>query len=389
MHVAILGHTAALSGGELALVRLLPHLLAPDLKVTVLLAESGPAVEAVRSSGADVVVLPLPEEVRTRSREQTRSLRGNLAVLPSTARYVNTLRRWLRQNAVDVVHTNTLKAAIYGGLAGRASELPVLWHIRDRIADDYLPAATVRVVRTLSRVLPHGIAVNSAATAATLPPQVQARVRLVPDCVDPPAVAPPRSRSGDGTVTIGMMGRLSPWKGQDVALEAFARVFAIDRRARLVFVGSPMFGEDAYLERLRARTVELGLNDCVVFRGFRPYVWSEYASFDVAVHASVVPEPFGQVVIEAMAAGVPVVASNAGGPSEVIQNGQDGLLVEPGDVPGLAAALARLLGDPELRHRLAQTARDTAARYSPAATVAALRDAYAAVATGFLTRGAR
>lgn len=379
MHVAIVGHTAALSGGELALTRLLPHLTSFDLRVTVVLAEHGPVEEAARRGGAAVVVLPLAGEVRDRSRAQTSSLRGNLSVLLPTLKYVISLRRWLKGNAVDVVHTNTLKAALYGGLAGRAAGLPVLWHIRDRIADDYLPARTVQLVRALSRILPHRIAVNSAATAATLPAQVQGRVQLVPDCVDPPAGVLVSREAGPrgGSFTIGMMGRLSPWKGQDIALEAFARAFADQPDVRLVLVGSAMFGEDDYHARLLTRVAELGLGERVVFRGFQPDVWAEYASFDVAVHASVVAEPFGQVVIEAMAAGIPVVASNAGGPAEVITAGQDGLLVTPGDVEALSAALVTLRQRPELRALLAAHGRVTAARYSPAATVAALRDAYA------------
>jgi glycosyltransferase involved in cell wall biosynthesis len=99
----------------------------------------------------------------------------------------------------------------------------------------------------------------------------------------------------------------------------------------------------------------------------------------VAVHASVTPEPFGQVVVEAMAAGLPVVAAAAGGPAEVVTDGVDGILVPPGDVDRLAAALRRLAGDADLRDRLGQAGRVRAAAFRPEAVAASVMELYRAV----------
>ncbi len=94
---------------------------------------------------------------------------------------------------------------------------------------------------------------------------------------------------------------------------------------------------------------ELGLADRVSFRGFAEDVHAELARLDVLVHASTVPEPLGQVVLEGMAAGLPVVAADAGGPAEIIDDGVDGLLYPPGDEAALAERLRRLADDRELR----------------------------------------
>ena len=137
------------------------------------------------------------------------------------------LSRRIRALDADIVHTNSLKAALYGGVAGRLARVPVVWHVRDRIADDYLPTSAVRLVRTASRFLPTAVVANSAATLATLPGHRRGRVRLQPD----------RSRCGGvttgsepseqpTTTTIGVVGRLAPWKGQHVFLDAFAEAFA-------------------------------------------------------------------------------------------------------------------------------------------------------------------
>jgi len=94
------------------------------------------------------------------------------------------------------------------------------------------------------------------------------------------------------------------------------------------------------------------------------------------VHASTIPEPFGQVVIEAMAAGVPIIAADAGGPAEVVTDGVDGLLVAMGDVDALAGALTRMAGDPELRDRLADAGRVTAAAFAPDVIAGSVEDVY-------------
>ena len=122
-----------------------------------------------------------------------------------------------------------------------------------------------------------------------------------------------------------MVGRVAPWKGQHVFLPAFARAFA-GGSERAVIVGAAMFGatEADYGAGLQETASVLGIADRVDFRGFREDVWSELHQMDILVHASVTPEPFGQVIVEAMLAGVPVIASAAGGPGEIVTDNVDG-----------------------------------------------------------------
>lgn len=366
LRVVYLDHVAQLSGGELALLRTLPALL-DDVEPVVVLGEDGPLRVRLEEIGVDVRVLPLAGHVRdTRRHDVTRpSPRQLVAVV----RHVWVLRRLLRELEPDLVHTNSLKAALYGGVAGRLAGVPVVWHVRDRIADDYLPRPVVRAVRLAARILPTAVVGNSRATLATLP---RRRGGVVPDSVLTP---PARAGAPYGPLTVGLVGRLSPWKGQDVLLRAFSLAFP-DGPERAHLVGSSMFGEQAWEEHLHRLVVELGLVGRVEFRGFREDVWSEYAQLDVAVHASTTPEPFGQVVLEAMAAGVPVVAADEGGPAEVVRHGVDGLLVRPRDPRALADVLQHLVQDEALRASLRTEGRRTAERYRPQRTAAALLAVY-------------
>jgi glycosyltransferase involved in cell wall biosynthesis len=372
----VVDHVARLSGAEIALARVLPA-LGEYVHVHVILGEDGPLVAQLRDSGIEVEVLALSAAAGDTRKETVTATGVPLSAARATAGYVLRLRRRLRELQPDVLHTNSLKSALYGGLAGRAAGVPVLWHVRDRIAPDYLPGAAVRLVRVAAMVLPSAVVTPSELTMATLPSRPAIRA-VVPDSVDPPPDA--GARAGDPhPFRVGIVGRLAEWKGQHVAVEAFVRAFPAGD-AELWVIGEAMFGEVSYADRLRRQIQSLGLGDRIELRGFRGDIWAELAQLDVLVHASTSPEPFGQVVIEGMAAGLPVIAAVPGGPAEIMVDGVDGLLTPSGSVEGLAAALARLAGDPVLRDRLGRNARTTAARYTPARTAQGLLEMYGQMA---------
>ena len=355
-------HCAELSGGELSLVRLLPALKSVDVRVV--LGEQGPLEGRLRAAGATVEVLELDQGVQHTRRDEVKVTSIGWRRLFAAGRDVSALRRRLREISPDIVHTNSLKAAIYGGLAGRLAGVPVIWHIHDRIAPDYLPRQTVMAVRILSKILPVEIIVNSRATGETLGPRT--RFHVVPSPIAESDLRPePTNRAThERPFRVAMVGRLAPWKGQHVFLDAFARA-SLDRDAEAVIAGTAMFGENEYAMELRDQVRRLGIADRVEFAGFVEDVPTLIRGVDVVVHASITPEPFGQVVVEGMAASRAVIASAAGGPLEIITDGVDGILVPPGDSTLLAVALSRLCADPELRDRLGAAARKRARAFSP------------------------
>jgi glycosyltransferase involved in cell wall biosynthesis len=375
IRVVYLDHCAALSGAEIALSRLLPAL--PDVEAHVVLAEDGPLVPLLQESAVSVEVRRLASTAQSVGRGQVRPGRLPLAAGLGAVRYTVGLALHLRRLRPDLVHTNSLKAAVYGSVAGRLAGVPVVWHARDRVAEDYLPGAAARLVRAVARRLPAAVIANSHATLDTLqlPQRGGFPVRVVGDPYQPPAAAVDRPARAAGELVVGMVGRLAPWKGQHVFLEAFARACP-DGGARAVLVGSAMFGETDYERSLRALIDDLRLSDRVTMLGFCPDVAAELAGMDVLVHASVLPEPFGQVVVEGMAAGLPVIASEAGGPAEIITHGVDGLLHAPGDVAALSAVLGVVVTDSALRARLGSAGRVTAEQFRPALIAPQVTAAY-------------
>jgi glycosyltransferase involved in cell wall biosynthesis len=364
LRVVYLDHVARMSGGEIALLRLLPYLL--NVEPHVILAEDGPLADALVEQGISVEVLPMPKRARATRKDDVRPGRMKLAALLGSAVYTLRIARRLRALRPDLVHTNSLKSGVYGSIAGRLAGIPVVWHVRDRIAPDYLPSPAVRMVHVLIRRLSGAVIANSQATLATLERPAHSAVvySVVPEVIE---IADRIERSGtNGPTVFGMVGRLAPWKGQDIFLDAFARAFP-EGRQRAVVVGAAMFGDDErrYADALEERVRTLGLADRVEFRGFRSDVREELGRIDVLVHASRTPEPFGQVIVEGMAAGLPVLASAGGGPLELITDEVDGLLCPPGDVERLAGMLVRLDADPDLRQRLGEAARSRALDFLP------------------------
>jgi glycosyltransferase involved in cell wall biosynthesis len=370
--VVFLDHCAKLSGGELALIRLLS-----DSKSTephVILAENGPLVQHLRESGISTEVLPLPSCVVNLTRGQLHSHSQLLRSVGATTEYVTQLTRRLRRLSPDLVHTNSLKSGIYGSLAARAARIPVVWHLRDRLSEDSYPGLQAVALRRCVRTMADAVIANSTATAKLLH-RGKAPVWVIPSPVD----LWPTGRTDRSPPVVGIVGRLAHWKGQHVFLNAIAQLSKKYPTLRARVVGEALFGEHEYSQNLRRQAKELGIADIVEFVGFTHDIAKELARFAVAVHASIDPEPFGQIVVEAMACGVPIVASNAGGPAETIAHRVDGILVQPGDADALADAVAELLDDAGLSARLAQAGMAKAERYRPERVAAEVEAVYAAV----------
>jgi glycosyltransferase involved in cell wall biosynthesis len=180
-----------------------------------------------------------------------------------------------------------------------------------------------------------------------------------------------------------MVGQISPWKGHDTAIRALAELRRSVPDARLVIAGAITFDEPAtrfdnaaYEQELHELVGELGLEDAVTFAGQRKDVPELVVSLDALLLPSW-DEPFGTIVWEAMAMRVPVIVSSVGGPGDEVTDGQDGLVAPPNEPEAWAAAMARILDDPEAARRMGAEARSTAERYShPEISLEALAEAH-------------
>jgi glycosyltransferase involved in cell wall biosynthesis len=166
----------------------------------------------------------------------------------------------------------------------------------------------------------------------------------------------------DDTVVIGMVGNIRAWKGQETLVRAIAEVIGDHPNVRCFLVGDTSPSDRAYETKLRRLIQSLKLEDHIVFTGFQRQVTNYLMMFDVMVHASVSPEPFGRVVLEAMACRKPFIGSRAGAIPELVEEGVTGLTFPPGDAPALAQAIRQVLADPDEARRMGERGYDRLVR---------------------------
>jgi len=169
---------------------------------------------------------------------------------------------------------------------------------------------------------------------------------------------PNPSRGSSGIIRVGHLGMLTSWKGQDVFIQAAARVAAKYANVEFLVYGDPITTDArTYARSLRRMAEASGHGGRIHFMGFRPDVRQVLLGLDVLVHCPTSPEPFGMVVLEGMAAGVAVIASDEGGPREIARHGTDALLVRSRSAEDLADAIEYLIIHPDKRSALGKAAR--------------------------------
>jgi glycosyltransferase involved in cell wall biosynthesis len=147
---------------------------------------------------------------------------------------------------------------------------------------------------------------------------------------------------------IGIVGNIKPWKGQEVVIRAAAQLREEFPELVCLLIGDTSPDDAAYRVKINNMVDELGLHDHVIVTGFRTDVANYVNALEIQIHASVLPEPFGRVLLEAMSLGKPLVASNDGAVPEIVVHGETGFLFEPGNFEALAERLRVLLRDPAL-----------------------------------------
>jgi glycosyltransferase involved in cell wall biosynthesis len=346
LRVLYVNHTSRVSGGELSLLTLLAG-LPSSVEATVACPE-GPLTERLRNMGVEV--LPIRGTDGSLRLHPTRTPRA----LAEMGRAALQVRRAAALSRADLVHANSIRAGLVSTTApGR----PVVVHVRDCLPPGALSSLTLRALRRADTLI-----TNSAYTRSTLGPAA-AFADVVYNAVDISRfgrneLSRQKARArleldGDGPV-LAVIAQITPWKGQDDAIQITQELLPAHPGLRLLLVGSPKFDSAstrydnaAFLESLHSAAAAPPLPRAVRFLGERDDVPEVLPAVDLLLVPSW-EEPFGRAIIEAMAAGIPILATSVGGPPEILGEGERkcGLVLPPRDPKGWAAKIERLLAEP-------------------------------------------
>lgn len=265
---------------------------------------------------------------------------------------------FLKRRGIRLVHlNNTILRGHDWLLAARIAGVPAVVHERG-INDRYSSAAKY-FGRSLGAIVCISDAVreNMAARGADFGNLVTIPNGLDPDelrFTTPPAALRARFGLAEDAPVVGMIGNIKGWKGQETLVRAIDRVRETCPDVRCLLVGATAPADEPYERELKALIADRGLERHVVFTGFQKNVADFIAMVDVVVHASVLPEPFGRVILEAMACRKPVIGARAGAIPEIIDEGVTGLTFPPGEAEPLAEAILGLVRDRERARRMGE-----------------------------------
>ena len=297
--------------------------------------------------------------------EKLRNLGVRTYQIPSPPRKFNLPVIWLFYLAIvnirlflivlktrpQIIHANSTKAVLAVVLARVFAGSKLIWHMRDlrcsRLLAKICSCLSSKVI-AVSRVVKNrliGLGVNSEL------------IEIIYNGIAADDIET-RGKNQSGSVTFANIGQFVPWKKQFLFIEAAERFLQEDCNTGFILIGDDIFARDGRCKQElinRVRTSSFAQNIKII--GWQDNLDSFWPKIDCLVHTADT-EPFGRVIIEAMAHGVPVIATAGGGPAEIITNGSTGLLFDPDDLEGLIWAMKTISQDKELAHNLAANGRE-------------------------------
>lgn len=336
-----------IGGAEVSLFNLVNKLDREHFAPVVAIPSGGQFFDKLKKTGIDIKILSLGEFSRKKI----------FSFLFPTIKLTNLIKK----ERIDLVHANSIYIAEQSYFAAKLAGVPCICHVRD-----LAPVLGAGVLRLAAFKNTQKIIAISEAVKKDLVEKLHVpenKIIRIYNGVDTeefsPDICPDKFRSEfnlGSKKLIGMVGRFSPEKGQEIFLRAAEEVLKVYNDVKFVIVGDAKLGSEKFKTEMAALSAKLNLNDKVIFTGFRDDLPQILRSLDILVVPSRA-EPFGRVIIEAFACSIPVIATNSGAAAEIISK-KSGILVKPDNVLELKQAIVELLKNPEQSKLMGQQGRE-------------------------------
>ncbi len=335
--------SSELYGSDRSLLNIIKYIDKNCYKIHVILPCEGPLVEEIKKiDGVELEIFPVAV-----LRRKNLSVKGCISYIKECVASTRFIKEYIKTHDITIVDTNT-SVVFPGAIAAKRCGVKNVWHIREIVKNRVENRAISYMMNRYADV----IIANSKATgdALRLPAE---KVKVVYNAIE---VEGETDKIPHEDVIIGMAGRINRWKGQKLFVDAAELVLKKHPYAKFWIVGETYSGEEYLKEELYKYIKDKQIENHVLLLGQVINMADFYRSIDIFVLPSVQPEPFGLVVIEAMEYKLPVIATNHGGPVEIIEDGINGFLVDYEAPMEMADKIDLLIGDEELRNRIGTTA---------------------------------
>ena len=273
----------------------------------------------------------------------------------------------LKKRKPDIVITKGMSAHFFGGFACRAAGIPCVWHIQDFISERFGGLYKL-FFSHCSLMIPDALVADGSPILDQYSEKGHRKAHVVLNGIDTALYKPVPNHNAvriqlvlpaDGFF-VGNVARMTPWKGQHILLEAFAKLKTMDKNIYLLLVGSALLGYGSYMDDLKHRSVILGLDDRVIFFGYSKEVEKPLQSMDIFIQCSTEKDTSPLSLLSALSTGLPVVGFDIPGNRDVIEDGYNGIICRRSEDALLAETIDNLIRDHAERKRLAENARASA-----------------------------
>lgn len=331
-------------GSDRSLLNIVKNINKLKYKIFVMLPCEGPLVKQMEIvEGVTVVIYPVAV-----LRRKNLSLTGGIEYIKNLHSSVNFIKQFIKNNNIEIVDTNT-SVIFPGAIAAKKCKAKSVWHVREIIKS---PVEN-NIISFMLNVFSDRVIVNSRSTGNNLAVKKD-KIRVVYNAVEEYEDSQGKEHTN---LCVGMAGRINRWKGQSLFVDVAEIVHKKYPEVLFEIAGEPYSGEDKFKDDLRSYISQKGLEDTVLLLGQVNDMPEFYRNLDIFVLPSTQPEPFGLVLIEAMEFELPVTATNHGGPTEIIENGATGYLVDWNTSDEMAQRIMELLSDDKLRKMIGSNAK--------------------------------
>ncbi|VVM33376.1 glycosyltransferase [Terribacillus sp. AE2B 122] len=344
IRVLFFNHVSILSGGEKSLLDILTNIDRHKIEPILLCPTSGPLTEAAETNEIKVIKIKMDDNLLNYSRT-TSNVSGIFSQMKNVLGTIRLVRKVIKEEDIDILYSNSMKAHLISSAATIFQNTKSIWHVRDIIDNKLLSHIT-----NLFSILPNRVICISKAVKDQF--YFKKNKTIIFNGIKSRGNVT-ETKSEDNLFRIAIIGQIAKWKGQETLIKAANEILKTRKDFRFFVVGEALFKDEiTYKDHIKSIA-----HPDIEFLGYRKDIPELINHFDLLVHAAIKPEPFGRIIIEAMDAGIPIIATNIGGPKEIIDDKKTGFLYEPGDYLSLTNELLTLSEERTCLKKVSQAAK--------------------------------